>query len=128
MEETDSDSDSRIIDLTADTMSSVAEFIDLSKDPEVIDLCSSDNSSTTSSDLLRSNHSKLMPHSVLQDTSDTSIDLHSGTGGKAGLAHPQLIGTLGRFNKLEKNVKKQLEHHMEELTSVPFFLGEHCLL
>ena len=137
----DSDSNSRIIDLTGNDQL-VAEYVDLSKDAEVVDLYSRNSSVSllcSSSDLLSSNHSKLMSHALVQD-SDTSIDSDnssSGTGGKAGLAHPLLIGTLVRFKKKkseeEKNFAKQVEHP-EQLHSVPFFLlgedhlREFCLL
>ena len=75
-ESSDSDSscNSRVIDLTGD-VSLVAEFVDLSKDPEVIDLCSS------------SSDSSFMPRGLLQGASDTDTS-SSGTGGKSGLPHP----------------------------------------
>ena len=111
-------------------------LLSLLEDPEVVDLClcSSDNSLTSSDLSLRSNDSKLMPKALLQQDSYASIDSDnssSRTGGKAVLAHPRLIGTLVYFNKSDKkNVKKYPEQHAEqldqELSSIPFFLGENC--
>ena len=66
--ETDSNSTS-IIDLTADDDTSVAEFVDLSKTPEVVNLCSS-SSSDSSNNLLPL---KLMPQGLLQDQSGSDI-------------------------------------------------------
>ena len=96
----DADKDnSRIIDLTGDDQS-VAEFVDLSKDLEVVDLCSSsDSSSDSSNDSSLVDLSKLMPCGLLQHQSSDVLTstCSSGTGGRAGLPHPRLIGTLIKF-------------------------------
>ena len=89
-------SDSSIINLTADDTSSIAEFVDLSKTLEVVDLCSSSSGSSDDSSV---GFLKLMP-CLLQgqcesDTSSSGTSFSSGgTGGGTGLPHPQLIGLL----------------------------------
>ena len=108
MDETENESsiadNKTVIDLTAGVDKLVAGFIDLTKAPEVFNLCSlSSSSSSTSSGL-----SKLMPHDLLQHTSmmNYSDDVNNSsesdisfnrTGGNDGLPHPQLIGTLIHF-------------------------------
>ena len=78
----DSNSDSSsicIIDLTAgDDTTSVAEFVDLSKTPEVANLCCSNSSATSSSaSTTSSSSSVLKPWGLLQrcvgDSSDRDI-------------------------------------------------------
>ena len=120
-----------IIDLTGNNKS-VAEFVDLTKDPEVIDLCSA------TLHLSSSSNSKLMSRNVLQD-SDNSVDSSDissgGTGGHQRLPHPRLIGTVIKFNHRKKNIsvehlKKGLEVHKvnkeegRQQSSVQFFLAE----
>ena len=154
MMETDSNSDyssnsnsSSIIDLTAgNDTTSVAEFVNFPKTPEVVDLCSSSSGSSNSSASLL--YSKLLLCSLLQEgqsdsdisTSGTSL-CSSRTGGRAGLPHLQLIGTLVKFcpdesqgqgdNWLQGQGEDQLKEEEPRVLvvgSVPFFLhGEHCL-
>ena len=81
----------KVIDLTGDE--SVAEFVDLTKDPEVIDLCSlSSCSSSSSHSSSSSSTSALMPRGLIQHGGvggSTDSDISSaGTGGHPGLPHP----------------------------------------
>ena len=102
----DSDSNSRInINLTGDGQS-VAEFVVLSKDLELVNLCcssSSDSSFCSSDSSIDSFPSNLMPCGLLQDQSDSDISTSrtslcsSRTGRRAGLPHLRLIGTLIKF-------------------------------
>ena len=111
---------------------SVAEFVDLTKDPEVYDLCSSSSSSaggvsaTSSSD-----SSNLKPRGLLQEECgvtgfSTDSDISSGgTGGHQGLPHPKLIGTLIKFRK-SKLPERQQEASFDDGVMVPsvlFFLS-----
>ena len=100
----DSNLDSRVIDLTANDKS-IAEFVDFSKDPEVLNLCSSssDSSICSSDSSVNLFPSKLMPCSLLQAQSDSNISTSrtslcsSRAGGRAGLPHLQFICTLIQF-------------------------------
>ena len=116
-----------VIDLTAND-ESVAEFVDLTKDPEVFDLCSSSSSSCSSSRSSSSSSSAIMPRGLLKRGVDGSTDSDissAGTNGHQGLSHPQLIGTLIRFKKSklpEQRPRQQKEEERSIMPSISFFL------
>ena len=122
-EDTESGSEKLVIDLTMDD-NSVAKFVDLSKDPEVFDLCSSSSSSagvsSSARSLTSSSASAIMPRGLLNsrssDSSDSDIS-SAGTDGHPGLPHPQLIGTLIKVNK------RQGEEDVTVEPSNAFFLA-----
>ena len=123
-----------VIDLTAND-ESVAEFVDLTKDPEVFDLCSSSSSSCSSSRSSSSSSSAIMPRGLLKRGVDGSTDSDissAGTNGHQGLSHPQLIGTLIRFkSKLPEQCPRQQERKEEEqsiIPLIPFFLCDKTQL
>ena len=131
--EDDGEETSSIIDLTGNK--SVAEFVDLAKDPEVFDLCSSSSSSCSSSCSSSSSlSSDIMPRGLLKqhgidgvdDSTDSDISF-TGTGGHEGLPNHQLIGTLIRFNsKLPEQCQQNNGGEDERssiIASVPFFLS-----
>ena len=93
--EEDAGLDKSVINLTMDDNLSVTEFVDLTKDPELFHLCSSSSASSTSISKL----SEIIPHNLLQHSSNSSdSDISSAvTGRHQGLPNPQLIGALIRF-------------------------------
>ena len=135
-EDTESDLDKTVIDLTMDD-NLVAEFVDfLSKVPEVFYLCLSSSSAGSSAGSLTSSLplSGIIPHGLLQHgvdaSTDSDISLSTGTRGHQGLAYPQLMGTLIRFKK-SKLPERRWEQQEEEdqliavpfVPSIPFFLS-----
>ena len=113
-----------VVDLTLDDNLSVAEFVNLTKDPEVFELCSSLSSLCSSASSLSSTlMSAIMPRGLLKHgvNGSTDSDISStSTGGHPGLPQPRLIGTSIKFK--EGRTYELCKQQEEESASLKFFL------